>query len=257
MSDVTNVLPGDPGAGASTTPSPVTSPAAASVAPGRLSCGALVDDLLDQVADAARLELDPASVEPPDQRTLEHQQNCLHCRAMLAELREIWTPVSALVDQPVAVPSSLDRTVMERVSALAAHRWHAIIEENPGVTRIAAWVIAVIARRAAASVIGVATVGGRVVPGEPDVAAAQARYVAVPTSAQQRLAAGIGVAGSKVVVRVDIDAAGLPPSMPPLLTLAEQVRQTVINHVRGLIGLTVVEVDVHVADVRSLGLDGG
>lgn len=215
----------------------------------RLPCGASVDDLLAQVADAEVTSPDGAG---GDLRTREHQQYCPHCRAMLAELRAVWAPVSTLAAEPVPVPDSLSRTVMERVSALASHGWHAVVEDDPGRTRIAAWVVAVVARRAATSVLGVATVRGRVSPSDPTVAKVQAMYVATPTANQQRLADGIGVAGRQVVVRVEITATGRPPSLPQL---AEQVRQAVIAHVRALTGLRVIEVDVHVSDIGAAPAD--
>ncbi|MBA3524192.1 MAG: Asp23/Gls24 family envelope stress response protein, partial [Geodermatophilaceae bacterium] len=204
-----------------------------------------VDDLWGQVADSDAAPSSDGSARV-DRQTLEHQQACPHCRAMLAELREVWAPVAALAAQPVPTPDSLSRGVMERVSALASHGWHAIVEDDPGQTRIAAWVVAVVARRAATSVLGVATVRGRVLPTDPAIASVQARYVARPTATQQRLAAGVGVAGRKVVIRVEITATGVPPSLP---ILAEQVRRAVIEHVRALTGLRVVEVDVHVSDI--------
>jgi len=205
--------------------------------PSRLRCGVALDELIDQVADD-RAPQDPA-----------HQRGCPYCRAALSELHEIWAPVASLIDEPIEAPPSLLGSVMERVGALAANNWHAVVPDPPGRTSTAAWVIAVIARRAAAAVPGVIAVTGRVAP--PVVVLdsdASTGLVAepVPTSRQQDLAAGTGVAGATVVVSLVLTADGTQP----LQVLAQRVREQVIAHVRELAGLAVVEVDVLVEDVR-------
>ncbi|MCW2583342.1 MAG: Asp23/Gls24 family envelope stress response protein, partial [Klenkia sp.] len=98
-----------------------------------LACGCSLDDLLAQVADGA----DPAD---PD-----HQRACPHCRAALAELAGLWAPVRELAETAPATPAGLDAKVMERVGAMATHAWHAVLPETDGVTRVAAWVVAVVA----------------------------------------------------------------------------------------------------------------
>src|SRR5215213_11142247 len=97
--------------------------------PDRIPCGAWLDDLLEQVADGT----------PPVD--LAHQEACRHCRAALGELADLWIPVRRLAAVNVTAPSSLTGTIMERVHAIAAHGWHAVLTgQSGGVTRIAAWV---------------------------------------------------------------------------------------------------------------------
>ncbi|SDY67365.1 Uncharacterized conserved protein YloU, alkaline shock protein (Asp23) family [Modestobacter sp. DSM 44400] len=202
--------------------------------PDRVPCGAMLDDLLEQVAD---------STPPAD---LAHQGTCPHCRAALAELGDLWTPVRRLAAVDVTAPPTLTSTIMERVHAMAAHGWHAVLTGQPGVTRIAAWVVAVIARRAVAGVPGVGTVVGQVTPPAAALGPVTAEYPSDrPSRAQRGAAAGIGVAGRRVVVRVAVTAAaGIP-----LPALAEQIRRRVSAEVSTLTGLIVAAVDVEVTDL--------
>lgn len=202
----------------------------------RLPCGTLFDALLDQVADEI-----PAN-DP------EHQTNCPHCRAAIAELTDIWMPVRDLVRQPVTAPDTLTTSVMERVIAIATHGWYAVIQDKPGVNRIAAWVVAVIARRAAASVTGVGAVHGQITPMAASIVDVHAEYEqSQPTPGQRKRAAGIGVAGRRVVVAVTITA-GLDKPLP---VLAQEIRSAVTRQVRALCGLEVIEVDVAVEDLET------
>jgi len=130
--------------------------------------------------------------------------------------------------------------------AIATHGWYAVLKDTPGVTRIAAWVVAVIARRAAAGVPGVGQVRDRISPSAAAIADVRAEFdLALPTAGQRTQAAGIGVAGRSVVVAITISA----EAGQPLAAVAEEIRKAVIRHVRALTGLDVIEVDVHVADL--------
>jgi uncharacterized alkaline shock family protein YloU len=200
--------------------------------PDRVPCGAWLDDLLEQVADGIP-SADPA-----------HQETCPHCRAALAELADLWIPVRRLAAVNVTAPSSLTSTIMERVHTIAAHGWHAVLTGQSGVTRIAAWVVAVIARRAAAGVPGVGTVHGQVTP--PALGPVHAEYPPDrPSRAQHAAAAGLGVAGRRVVIRIAVTAA----AGRPLPALAEQIRRRVRAEVSTLTGLAVAAVDVEITDL--------
>lgn len=194
----------------------------------RLPCGADVEALLEQVADDV----------VPDAATAEHQRTCPFCGPALAELADSWAPLGTL-DDPVDTPTprSLDRSVMERVATHAAHGWHAAVAAHDGATRIAAWVVAVVARRAAAGVAGVHAVAGQVAPDGgtvPDVRAGFRRRRPDET-----------FTGTAVVVSLTVTVdAGVP--IPPLVA---QVRRAVTRHVRVLTGLSTVRVDVHVDDL--------
>lgn len=208
--------------------------------PDRVPCGALLDDLLEQVADGTP-PADPA-----------HQETCPHCRAALTELADVWAPVRRLAAEHVTAPPMLTSTIMERVHAIAAHGWHAVLTGHSGVLRIAAWVVAVIARRAAAGVPGVGTVTGQVTPPAAALGRVPAGFPpAGPSRSQRAAAAGIGVAGRQVDIRIAVTAA----AWRPLPALAEQIRRRVSAEVSATTGLAVAAVDVEVTDLdrRLLG----
>lgn len=211
-------------------------PVAADALPDRLPCGVRLDDLLRQVAESSPTA-DPG-----------HQQTCPHCRAALAELTELWAPVHRMAGEDVRAPASLLGTVMERVGVIATHSWHAVLTGTAGATRIAAWVVTVIARRAAAGVAGVAGVRGHLTPsaGTPGAGTADVSRDGT-TSSQRAAAAGVGVAGGRVVVRLDVTAvAGFP-----LPALAQEIRARVRRDVSAMTGLAVEAVDVLVSDLAE------
>lgn len=125
----------------------------------------------------------------------------------------------ALAEEPAPVPTGLAGRVVERVEGLATHGWHGVLEQPGGTTRVAGWVVALVARRAAAAVTGVAGATARATPGE----------------------------GAGVVVVVELDAR---PGVP-LPALADRVRSAIGSAVAELTGLPVERVDVHVADIQE------
>jgi uncharacterized alkaline shock family protein YloU len=195
----------------------------------RLPCGARIDDLLAQVAD---------NTAPRDP---EHQRTCRHCRATLAELTALWQPVHDLAAQDVRAPSDLLETVMAQVRQLPRTTWHATIPDDHGQgrTRIAARVVAAVARLAAQSVpeVTLALGGGHTASDltEADLA-----------SRHGEAATDVAVAGSHVVIDVQIVVdygAHLPD-------VARQVRAQITKHITALTGLTTAEVNINVADIR-------
>jgi uncharacterized alkaline shock family protein YloU len=209
--------------------------------PDRLPCGVPLDNLLRQVAEGIAAS-DAA-----------HQEACPHCRAALAELAEFWAPVHRMAGEDVRAPASLTSTIMERVRPMATHGWHAVLTGTPGVTRIAAWVVAVIARRAAAGVPGVGSVRGQVTPPPVSVRSVSAEVVrGGPSSSQRAAAAGVGTAGRRVVIRVDVTA---DPGIS-LPTLAHEIRRRVTAEVTTMTGLSVEAVDVLVSDLVEEVDDG-
>jgi hypothetical protein len=110
---------------------------------GHLACGAAVDELLEQAADghAGRLT--------------DHQRHCLHCQAALQEFSRIWEPVRSLAAEHVAVPPALKIAVATQIRKLIADVWYTLQLSDSGAIRIAARVVATIARDAARSVPGV------------------------------------------------------------------------------------------------------
>ena len=194
-----------------------------------LPCGTSVDVLLVQVADG----------EVP--RDGAHQRNCPHCRAALAELRELWTPVLELAAEEVRAPSGLLQAVMAQVREMSRNSWTAVLQETAGQTRIAARVVGAVARLAAESVphVTLALGGGRVAT--PTGAAPDAGRVAGAEDATD-----VGIAGSHVVVDVQIAV----DHGVPIPQVAEHVRQRIAAHIATQTGLTTTEVNVVVVDVR-------
>lgn len=201
----------------------------------QLPCGRQLDDLIEQVADRR------------PSKDASHQDRCPHCRAALSELTELWTPLHELAEQDVSAPPNLTKTVMELVAAIAANGWHAIVRADQGVTRIAAWVVAIIARRAALAVPGVLTVTGATAPPVDGVDENGAVFTqSQPRLDQRQSAAGIGVAGRHVVVDLEVTA----DAVTPLPALGHAVRRSMGRLVPALTGLDVVEVNVTFTDIE-------
>ncbi|MGA8456816.1 MAG: hypothetical protein WB800_15535, partial [Streptosporangiaceae bacterium] len=99
-----------------------------------LPCGADVDVLLEQVADGRGAELD------------DHQQECVHCQAAIAELAALWQPVTELAGDPVPAPPGITATVMSQIQTLVRDVWYTLQTTDLGVIRIAARIVATMAR---------------------------------------------------------------------------------------------------------------
>jgi uncharacterized alkaline shock family protein YloU len=195
----------------------------------RLPCGMRVDELLNQVADHAA------------HRDPDHQRTCRHCHATLAELTALWQPVHDLAAEDVQPPANLLEAVMLRVRALPRSTWHAVIPNDSGAgeTRIAARVVAAVARLAAESVphVSIALGGGHLAA---DLSASDA------TGHHAETATDVVVAGTHVVIDVQIaveHGAHIPD-------VAAQVRTQITRHITAHTGLTTAAVNVNVTDVR-------
>ena len=193
----------------------------------RLPCGVLYDSLVTQVADHT------APVDPA------HQATCRHCRAALVELDDLWDPLHELARQDVRAPRDLLPTVMARVRELASHNWFAFVPSERGHTRIAARVVAAVARLASEDVPHVTVAMGRGRTGTHSTAA----QIAGP---QGEAATDVGVAGSHVVVDIQI-AIEIGAHIP---TIARQVRAQITHAIARHLGLSTAEVNVTVADVQ-------
>jgi uncharacterized alkaline shock family protein YloU len=179
-----------------------------------------VDDLLAQVADGT------APRDP------EHQRTCRHCRATLAELTALWEPVHDLARQDVRAPAQLLETVMARVRELPRSTWHAVLPGEAtaggGQTRIAARVVAAVARLAAQSV--------------PQVSLALGRGHNADHNGAE-----VAAAGQHVVIDVQLvvdHGAHIPE-------VARQVRHQITRHIAAHTGLTTAEVNINVTDVYT------
>ena len=114
-----------------------------------LACGADIDELLEQAADGHAGQL------------TSHQRHCPHCQAALPEFSRLWEPVRSLAAEHVAVPATLKTAVASQIRKLIADVWYTLQLSDSGAIRIAARVVATIAREAARTVPGVRAAFGR------------------------------------------------------------------------------------------------
>jgi uncharacterized alkaline shock family protein YloU len=192
-----------------------------------LACGADVDELLEQAADghAARLT--------------GHQRHCVHCQAALQEFSRIWQPVRTLAAEHVAVPATLQTAVATQIRKLIADVWYTLQLSDSGAIRIAARVVARIAREAARNVPGVRVAFGRSTYGKIAGLAEKA------TLRHRHPHAAVGVLGRTAVV----DLAIAVQYGDRLDAIAREVQQRAITELRAKVGLQHITVNVTVDDV--------
>jgi uncharacterized alkaline shock family protein YloU len=193
----------------------------------RLACGAEVDELLEQVADGHADRLD------------EHQRGCPHCRAAIAEFSLLWAPVHEYARQPVSVSRRLRISVLKEVDRLVYDVWYTLQLTDTGTIRVAARVVAAIARDAASRVPGVRVALGR------STDSRIARLVATATSGHLHPHAAVGVLGRTAV----IDLALAVNYGEPVHEVAREVQRRVIAELTENVGLQTVTVNVTVDDV--------
>ncbi len=195
----------------------------------RLACGADVDDLLEQAADNRGTELN------------EHQSHCPHCQAALREFSRIWAPVRAQAAEPISIPQALTAAVQGQVRKLVADVWYTLQLTEGGQVRVAARVVAHIARAAARTVPGVRVAFGR------SSQSRLARAVEKATLGHLHPHAAVGVLGRTAV----LDLALAVQYGQPVNDIAHEVQQRVIADLQRTIGLTSVTVNVTVDDVLA------
>lgn len=194
-----------------------------------LPCGADVDVLLEQVADGRAADRDA------------HQRQCVHCQAALGEFTAVWGPVTELAAAPVAVPPGLAAVVMSQIRGLAGDVWYTLHVTEIGAVRIAARVIAALARDSARTVPGVRVVLGRSTQGLLAAAADKA------TSGHQHPHAAIGVLGRTAVV----DLAVAVTYGDPVQDVAREIQRHVTGALRDQAGLRNVAVNVTIDDILT------
>ncbi|MEO6500659.1 MAG: Asp23/Gls24 family envelope stress response protein [Jatrophihabitantaceae bacterium] len=193
----------------------------------QLACGADVDELLEQVADSDADRLD------------SHQRGCSHCQAAIAEFRRLWAPVQEYARQPVSVPERLRTSVIKQVDRLVHDVWYTLQLTERGAVRVAARVVAAVARDAASRVPGVRVALGR------STESRISRLVAKATAGHLQPHAAVGVLGRTAVV----DLALAVTYGEAAHEVAQEVRRRVIAELRENIGLQSVTVNVIVDDV--------
>jgi uncharacterized alkaline shock family protein YloU len=189
-----------------------------------LACGADIDELLEQAADGHTGQL------------TEHQRDCLHCQAALEEFSRVWAPVRSLAAEHIAVPAALKAAVAGQIRKLIADLWYTLHLSDSGSVRIAARVVAAIARDAARNVPGVRVAFGRSTTSSPAEGSTLRHHE--PQTA-------VGVLGRTAVVNLAIAA----QYGSHLDAVARAVQQRAIAELRARTGLQHVTVHITVDDV--------
>ncbi len=194
-----------------------------------LACGAEVDLLLEQVADSRGAGLDA------------HQRECVHCQAAIAEFTTIWEPVTELASIPVPAPPGLTATVMSHIRLLVRDVWYTLQTTDLGAIRVAARIVAALARDAARMVPGVRVALGRSSHGRLATLAERATFGHLHPHA------AVGVLGRTAVV----DLAVAVSYGDPVHEVAREVQRHVIASLRDQLGLKTITVNVTVDDILS------
>ena len=194
-----------------------------------LPCGRRVDETLEQAAEGGADDLD------------DHQSTCPHCQAALLEFSALWQPVRDLVAAPVAAPADLADRVMRRVHQMVTDTWFTLQLTELGSLKIAARIVARIARDAARQVPGVRVALGR------STASRLVRLVERASFSHRHPDAAVGVLGRTAAVELAVAV----QYGEPVHDIAREVQQRVILQLRESIGLESVTVNVTVDDVMQ------
>jgi uncharacterized alkaline shock family protein YloU len=197
---------------------------------GNLSCGADVDTLLEQIADGHG-----------DQLTA-HQRDCVYCRAAIVELTAAWAPVRELAAIPVPPPPALTAQVISRIRRLVHEVGYTLQLTDGGAIRIAARIVAALARDSASRVPGVRLALGRTRAGLLGASAQDALIRQRPARAD------VGVLGRTAVVDLTVAV----NYDRPVHDVARDIQRQVAAVLHHDLGLHTVTVNVSVDDI----LDG-
>lgn len=192
-----------------------------------LPCDAEVDLLLEQAADGRGADWDA------------HQQLCVHCQAALGEFTALWRPVAELAAATVPAPPGLVAAVMSQVRRLVHDVWYTLEITEIGVVRIAARIVAALARDSARMIPGVQIALGRSTHGKVAALAEEA------TLGHQHPHAAVGVLGRTAVVDLAV-AIGYGT---PAHEVAREIQRHVTATLREQVGLRAVTVNVTIDEV--------
>ena len=195
-----------------------------------LPCGADVDLLLEQAAVGRGHDLDV------------HQRECVHCQAALGEFTALWEPVSELAAAPVPIPPGLAATVMSQIRALVRDVWYTLEITDIGVVRIAARIVATLARDSARMIPGVRVAFGRSTEGKTAALTEKATF------GHRHPNAAVGVLGRTAVV----DLAVAVTYRDPVHEVARDIQRHVTATLRDQVGLRNVTVNVTVDDILDV-----
>ena len=194
-----------------------------------LACGADVDELLEQAANGYA------------SRLTAHQRDCLYCQAALSEFGQVWEPVRSVAAEQVAVPAALKTAVASQIRKLVADIWYTLQLSDGGAIRIAARVVARIAREAARDVPGVRVAFGR------STHSRVASLAEWATLRHRHPNAAVGVLGRTAVA----DLAIAVEYGDRVDAVARAVQQRAVAELRRKVGLRDVTVNVTVDDVLT------
>lgn len=192
-----------------------------------LPCGTDVDLLLEQVAVGRGADRDA------------HQQQCVHCLAALSEFTVLWAPVAELAAAPVPAPPGLAAAVMSQIRSLVRDVWYTLEITESGTIRIAARIVAALARDCARMIPGVRVAFGRSTQGKIAALAEKA------TLGHRHPHAAVGVLGRTAV----LDLAVAVTYDDPAHEIARNIQRKVITTLRDQVGLQNVKVNVTVDDI--------
>jgi uncharacterized alkaline shock family protein YloU len=193
----------------------------------RLACGADIDELLEQAADGYAGQF------------TSHQRDCLYCQAALREFGRLWEPVRDLAAERVTVPAAVKIAVASQIRKLVADVWYTLQLSDGGAVRVAARVVARIAREAASGVAGVRVAFGR------STHSRMAGLVERATLRHRHPNAAVGVLGRTAVV----DLAIAVQYGDQVDAVAREVQRRAVAELRSKVGLRDVTVNVTVDDV--------
>lgn len=193
---------------------------------GKLACGADVDPLLEQAADGGG-------------QLNAHQRDCVHCRAAIGEFTALWDPVRELAATPVPAPAELSAMVIRRIRRLVHDVGYTLQITDGGAIRIAARIVAALARDTARLVPGVRVAFARSSHSIPGARAGDSPL------GQHLARASAGVLGRTAVV----DLAVAVNYGMPVHDVARDIQRQVVAALHHGLGLQNVTVNVSVDDV--------
>ncbi len=196
-------------------------------ADSRLACGADVDELIEQAAYGRAGQL------------TDHQRDCPHCQAALQEVSRVWEPVRSLAAEQVSLPAAVRSAVARHIRKLTADPWYTLDLAHGGAIRVAARVVARIARDAARQVPGVRVAFGRST--RPRIV----RRAEAATLGHRHPNEAVGVLGRAAIVDLAITA----QYGQELDAIGRRVQERAIAALRNNVGLTDVSVNVTIDDI--------
>jgi uncharacterized alkaline shock family protein YloU len=189
--------------------------------PVELECGAVVADLLEQVAEGQADELS------------SHQSGCPYCKDTLSRAADSWRAVEDMRAEPVQPSPQLLARVMRRTRA-ALEDWQIELGGERGATRVSRAVLTSLAFWTASAAPGVREVLGARPTGTDVEEASRSK------GKRERLL-------SRHNLRIELELSlhyGFNAS-----AVAEEVRKAVIDQVREVAGLELAGVELLITDV--------